>query len=26
MPFEITHAGLQLKRKQMSPMGYAQFR
>jgi KaiC/GvpD/RAD55 family RecA-like ATPase len=26
MPFEITHDGLQLKRKQMSPMGYAQFR
>ena len=26
MPFEITHEGLQLKRKHMSPMGYAQFR
>ena len=26
MPFEITHEGLQLKRKPMSPMGYAQFR
>ncbi len=26
MPFEITHDGLQLKRKQMSPMGYAQLR
>jgi KaiC/GvpD/RAD55 family RecA-like ATPase len=26
MPFEITHEGLLLKRKHMSPMGYAQFR
>jgi KaiC/GvpD/RAD55 family RecA-like ATPase len=26
MPFEITHEGLQLKRKHISPMGYAQFR
>jgi KaiC/GvpD/RAD55 family RecA-like ATPase len=26
MPFEITREGLQLKRKQMSPMGYAQYR
>jgi KaiC/GvpD/RAD55 family RecA-like ATPase len=26
MPFEITHDGLQLKRKHMSPMGYAQYR
>jgi circadian clock protein KaiC len=26
MPFEITHDGLQLKRKHMSPMGYAQIR
>jgi circadian clock protein KaiC len=26
MPFEISHEGLQLKRKHMSPMGYAQFR
>ena len=26
MPFEITRAGLQLKRKHMSPMGYAQYR
>jgi KaiC/GvpD/RAD55 family RecA-like ATPase len=26
MPFEITRAGLQLKRKQVSPMGYAQYR
>jgi KaiC/GvpD/RAD55 family RecA-like ATPase len=26
MPFEITHEGLQLKRKHMSPMGYAQYR
>jgi KaiC/GvpD/RAD55 family RecA-like ATPase len=26
MPFEITHEGLQLKRKHMSPRGYAQFR
>jgi KaiC/GvpD/RAD55 family RecA-like ATPase len=26
MPFEITHEGLQLKRRHMSPMGYAQFR
>jgi len=26
MPFEITHEGLQLKRKHGSPMGYAQFR
>jgi KaiC/GvpD/RAD55 family RecA-like ATPase len=26
MPFEITHDGLQLKRKQMGPMGYAQLR
>jgi KaiC/GvpD/RAD55 family RecA-like ATPase len=26
MPFEITHEGLQLKRKHVSPMGYAQFR
>ena len=25
MPFEITHEGLQLKRRHMSPMGYAQF-
>jgi KaiC/GvpD/RAD55 family RecA-like ATPase len=26
MPFEITHEGLQLKRKHASPMGYAQVR
>jgi KaiC/GvpD/RAD55 family RecA-like ATPase len=26
MPFEISRQGLQLKRKQMSPMGYAQYR
>jgi KaiC/GvpD/RAD55 family RecA-like ATPase len=26
MPFEITHEGLQLRRKHMSPMGYAQLR
>jgi circadian clock protein KaiC len=26
MPFEITHDGLQLKRKHVSPMGYAQVR
>jgi hypothetical protein len=26
MPFEITHEGLQLKRRHMSPMGYAQLR
>ena len=26
MPFEITHDGLQLKRKHVSPMGYAQMR
>jgi circadian clock protein KaiC len=26
MPFEITQEGLQLKRKHVSPMGYAQFR
>jgi hypothetical protein len=26
MPFEITHEGLQLKRKHVSPMGYAQLR
>jgi KaiC/GvpD/RAD55 family RecA-like ATPase len=26
MPFEITHEGLQLKRKHISPMGYAQLR
>jgi KaiC/GvpD/RAD55 family RecA-like ATPase len=26
MPFEITHEGLQLKRKHVNPMGYAQIR
>jgi circadian clock protein KaiC len=26
MPFEITHEGLQLKRKHLNPMGYAKFR